>query len=416
VVPEETEQSYARTGLRHFASISAVALAIATTATLAFAHGEEASPATAGPQPAPAPAAAPTPADADRGTTTAVPAEADKDKEQEKPKVPWRGSILLFDQSVTTQTVGLGKDYQSPDNTYEWWFAFKPRYVLFESKKASFSVGLWTNLYLEMTNSDSTVTSQEPVIGATSLSAPFSYALIDSGGYKTSFNIGPRITFPTDKASRNSGMYLGLGASSGLSQSIPLAGKSAKAFNSMSLSASGMYSHSLNKATQAVNGNLDRTRQDALGRTFFSDQLGGGMNAQHRLNASFSAGLQITPKLGLGLSYVILNSWAYRPKDSTVCVVLTGCVEPQRVNDPQIFRVTPWALASLDYDATDELSVSLGYYNQTNQIGPDGLRRNPLWSPDAHIFFTLTGNLDAIYERFIAPPPPAPTQTASARR
>jgi hypothetical protein len=381
-------------------------LAILTASSLVAAHGEDA-PAAPPPAPAAEPSASGTTAapEADKGAGAATPAP-----EEEQKKVPWRGSILLFDQSVTTQTIGIGKDYQSADPTYEWWFAFKPRYVVYESKHSSFSLGLWTNLYLELTNSDSTTTSQEPVLGSTSFTAPYSLTFIDSGGYKTSVNVGPRLTFPTDKASRNSGMYLGLGATLGLSQHIPLAGKGAKAFNSLSLSASGAYSHSLNRATTPTDPNLERTRQDAVGRTFLSDQLGPGMNVNHRLNASFSAGLQITPKLGLGLSYVILNSWVYTPKDEPVCVPLTGCTEPLRVNDPQTFRVTPWALASLDYDATDELSVSLGYYNQTNQIGPDGQRRSPFWSPDAHIFFTLTGNLDAIYER-IASKPPA-TQTA----
>jgi len=399
--------------LRHFAFTAVVGLAIATTATLAIAHGEETSPPAPGQQSAPsteATTAATVKADADKGV---APEAADAEKE--KPKNPWRGSILLFDQSVTTQTIGIGKDFQSADNDYEWWFALKPRYVLYESKTSSFSLGLWTNLYLELTNSDTTTTSQEPVVGATSFTAPYSHTLIDSGGYKTSFNIGPRVTFPTDRASRDSGMYIGLGASSGISQSFPLAGKGAKAFNGLSFSASAAYSHSLNRATQPTNKNLERTRQDAVGRTFFSDQLGGGMNAQHRLNGSFSAGLQITPKLSLGLSYVILGAWLYRPPNEQICVALTGCTYPLGVNDPQIFKVTPWALASFDYDATDELSVSLGYYNQINQIGPDGLRRSPFWSPDAHIFFTLTGNLDSIYERIFAPPAPAPTQTASAK-
>jgi hypothetical protein len=208
-------------------------------------------------------------------------------------------------------------------------------------------------------------------------------------------------------------MIVGMGASTGLSQSIPLAGKGARAFNSMSLGLSGNYGHPLNRATTAVNSNLNQERQDVAGRTFPSDQLRAGMNVQHTLNVFATAGLQITPKLGFGLTYVIMNSWVYTPKDVPICVALTGCAEPLRVNDPQRYRVGTWALASFDYDATDELSLSLGYYNQTNQIGPDGARRSPLWSPDARIFFTLTGNLDAIYDRLASKPPP--TQTASAK-
>src|SRR5262245_12688138 len=68
----------------------------------------------------------------------------------------WHGSLLLFDQSVTTQTLGAGGDYQSYDPTYEWWIAFKPRYTLFETARNAVSLNLWMNAYLELTNSDST--------------------------------------------------------------------------------------------------------------------------------------------------------------------------------------------------------------------------------------------------------------------
>jgi hypothetical protein len=57
--------------------------------------------------------------------------------------------------------------------------------------------------------------------------------------------------------------------------------------------------------------------------------------------------------------------------------------------------------------------VGVGYYNQTGQIGPDGQRRSPLWSPDARVFLTVTGNLDVIFDHFTAKP--STTQTASTK-
>jgi hypothetical protein len=90
---------------------------------------------------------------------------------------------------------------------------------------------------------------------------------------------------------------------------------------------------------------------------------------------------------------------------------LTGCAAPDHIANPTRYRVSTWTLASIDYDASDEVSFSLGYYNLSEQIGPDGMRRSPLWSPDSRFFVTMTGNLDAIYRRFAHAQPP--TQTAA---
>ena len=46
------------------------------------------------------------------------------------------------------------------------------------------------------------------------------------------------------------------------------------------------------------------------------------------------------------------------------------------------------------------LALSAGYYNLANQLAPDGTRRDPLWSPSARFFLTVTANLDAIKRRF----------------
>ena len=64
------------------------------------------------------------------------------EEEGEAVPVPFHGSVLLFDQSVTTSTVGLGHDYQSANPVYEWWIAFKPRYYLFETSSRALSLNL----------------------------------------------------------------------------------------------------------------------------------------------------------------------------------------------------------------------------------------------------------------------------------
>src|SRR6185295_10404752 len=108
----------------------------------------------------------------------------------EKPKkLPWHGSILLLDQSVTTQTVHIGADYQTYDPVYEWWIAFKPRYYFYESDVESVNLNLWMNLYHEFTNSDTTTRTNENVIGPSYLALSYGRTLYKSGQVKTSLAV-----------------------------------------------------------------------------------------------------------------------------------------------------------------------------------------------------------------------------------
>ncbi|HMI86104.1 MAG TPA: hypothetical protein VK550_18545 [Polyangiaceae bacterium] len=337
-------------------------------------------------------------------------------EETEQKRAPWRGSTLLFDQSVTTQTLGLGQDYQSRNDLYEWWFAFKPRYFLLDNEKEALSVNLWMNLYLEFTNSDTTTTRREPVIGPTTLWASYAYTFYEQNGYRTAVSVGPWLTLPTDRAARNAGQLFGLGATGSATQSLPLARPGATALTSMRLGISTIFVHPFNWATTPVNGDIEQLRQDVAGRSIVSDQLRPGMNVANSLTLLFTTGVQLLPRLGFGVSYVLANSWTYAPKDVPICTVQPTCTEPASIGEPASFRVRTWALASLDYDAFDEMTVSLGYYNLTSQLGPDGQRRNPLYSPDARFFLTLTGNLDVIYDRLTTRTKPAPPTETQARR
>jgi hypothetical protein len=375
-------------------------------------------------------------ATADRGDQT-VSAPAAKDKATqtgadgsttEEKASPWAGSILLFDQSATTQTLGIGKDYLSSDPTYELWFAFKPRYTFYKTDTTSMSVGLWANLYLELTNSDTTTTEREPVLGPTIVSASYGRTLFERDEYKTSFTVGPRVTLPTDKESRASGRYFSLGAGAGLAQSIPLRGKDASSFESLTFGILSTYTHPFNRAIVPTTTNEDingQPRQTTTPRTvevggilvpefgIGTDVLRNGMNVKDSLSVSFSGTAQLTPKLAFGMTYVISNSWTYWAPPVDSLDIETGRALVQGIDDPTNHRVTTWGLVSLDYDVLDEMSLGIGYYNQTNQIGPDAQRRSPLWSPDARFYFTVTGNLDPIFQHLKAKPPPA--QTASAK-
>jgi hypothetical protein len=387
----------------HLASALIVAASFCVSGGVAWAHGDDPiergtpDPSTATPPAGKAPVA-PSAVGASEGKeqTPQPPPEAEK-----KPKLRWHGSTMLFDQSVGTQTVGLGKDYQSYDPLYEWWIAFKPKYYLLENDVDRLSLNLWANLYYELTNSDSTTYRNEPILGPTWLWATYARALYKQGASKTTVSLSARLTLPTDKVARRSGYLFGAGASAGISHKIGIHDDDAPLWNSATFGVTLRYTHPFNRATTGVNDNANAVfRQDAFNRTLPSDQLSGAMNAANSADIMTSGALQITPKLSYSLGYILLGSWGYRPQDAVISTQTGPLALPTNADAPR-FRVNTWAVTSFDYDLLDELSLSLGYYNLTNQIGPDAKRRNVLWSPDARLFFTMTGNLDAIYERFV---------------
>ena len=385
-----------------------------TEAAPATAPAAAPSEAPAAPPPAPTEAPGATaPATATGTAEVAETNESWKLDSNQKTRLPWHGTVLLFDQSVTTTTVGIGRDYQSYDPVYELWWAFKPRYSLYESKLESFSLGMWFNLYLELTNSDTTTKEHELLIGPTWLTATYARTLYESGSYKTSFNVGPRLGLPTAKSQRDAGQIMALGAVAGLSQRVPVAGKDAFWFSKAGFGLTGTYGHPINKANVPVNGDLDALRSSlqAASRTVVSDVLSGTLNVADLFNVALSGSIQIIPDLDFNLSYSFLYSWVAGPTNACV-ETLTGCVTPMSVEDPSTFRASNWLVFSLDYDLSDSFTLSTGYYNLTSQLGANSKLRQPLMSPDSRFYFTIIANLDAIYENLSgksSPPPPKAT-------
>jgi hypothetical protein len=312
-----------------------------------------------------------------------------------KPSARFHGSTVLLDQSATTQTVGVGSDFQSANPTYEWWLAVKPQYYLIEKEDRFLRVGLWANATLEMTNSETTTRSREVQLGPTYLSLVYGQALRDwkdNRDYRLSFTLGPRLTLPTEKAAWNSGQLLGAGATGELSQAFPLRGKHARVLIGGRVALGASYSHSIDRATSPVSSDLRQLRQDIAGRPILSDQLRGNMNVHDSLILFGTGTLLVTKRLEASMSYILGNSWVYGPTGGCV-QALTGCVVPAGVADPTTYRVSTWLTAAVGYQVSDALTVSAGYYNRASQIGPDGTRRSPFWSPSARFFLTLVGSL-----------------------
>lgn len=352
------------------------------------------------------------PVNQDQGVASAA-------KPDEKPApLPWHGSVFVWDHAVTTQTVGLGADYQSRNPTYEMTFRLAPRYYFIDNKSQSVSVRADARLMREFTNSDSTTERGEWTFLDSELWLAETQTLNAAPGRHSElvFRV-PLLVFPTSKVSYKSGRLLGLGAGAGIDHQLPLRGESAELLPSLLLRARANYTYQFADAVVATGDIGDRFRLDGDSRAVRSDQLTGSMLPQHQLVLSLGVDTGITKRLTFSTEFGARYARRYALDDSTrVCGMPTGCVDVEARPDASRWSVITVFSAALSYAALDYLEISAGYGNQSRQLGADGRRRSIFYSPDAGAFLAFTVALDALYQTARGRTPGESEHTATALR
>jgi hypothetical protein len=325
------------------------------------------------------------------------------DDEPVRPVNPMRGSSFLFEQSLSTQAAHLEPSpQQSYVPFYGWWMSLRPCWHLGDHAWLQGRI----DYTKEFTNSTQTTDLHEDVFDDIWTDVVFDGRLAKEGPWKhTRLNGGLRALWPTSKHSQAAGTYVTLGAFGGVVQEIPVLGEDARVLNSIWVQARFRYLHPFTNATTPTSyGNFSYTRENVDGFSFVSDQVSGQTLVNHELWAMLDTGVEITPKLELELSFIWIDQWHYIPPAASVGT-LTGQVNVPRNGDQQFTQML-WDTIALTYSPVDEVSFSLGYYNLTNAISPDGQLRSPFaggqdsffWSPDARVFFDVVARLDTIYE------------------
>jgi|GEM_PF-410076 len=356
-------------------------------------------------QPASTPAATVTFGSGGVSTTTGDPTQdegpkAEEAKKSKKPeKLPWRGTVLIWDNSATTQTLGMGNDYISDNPVYESFWSFRPRYYLVDSDPHTLNVNMRFDVVAEYTNSDTTTKKHEAQFGNIWLNLSYGFTAYknEDTGWMTKISGGPRVIFPTDKYTYNGGTRLLVGGIVGVSQSVPFAGPNATVFPGASFDASTAYQYNIARTTIGENPDFKRERRDVSGQTIISNQISPSAKVEHQLTTTVGTTVDVTEKLHLNASYIWIQQWTFDFGETPPVATDTGMAQPDSIDDPVHYRVLPYVLAGVDFDVLPELTIGGGYYNVTNQIGENGERRNPLWSPDARVYFDVTANLDEIY-------------------
>ena len=340
---------------------------------------------------------------------------ADEQAEEEPsntlpPRVPWRGTSFKWEHAVTTQTIGVGADYQSSSgDNYSMSFAFLVNYYLVDQDAWRLNVYVAPSFGVELTNSDWTSTYREPLFDDLPVAGNVSGTLYktEDSAFVTSASGNLTLIFPTAPTSYHIGTYLTTSPRLSLSQTFPLAGEKSPVFKSFGAGLSGRWDHRFGAATTAVNADLARPRQTSGGSTYLSDQLSFSPLAQNTLRESIS--LDFPQQWGsheLTLSGAFSFAQSFKPDlvgNDCEVQLMTGCVKAQRDPDARTSQNSLGFSVALTYFPVPEAGVSLAYANMSGQLGPDGTRRNVFWTPDALFVADLYISFDAIYERITGP-------------
>jgi len=336
-----------------------------------------------------------------QGTADQAVTSAQRKKEGEK-RVAWHDSSAIWQQRATTQTLGIGGDYQSADPYYDWVFYLRPRYYLWETGTSSFSLRGQLAGSVELTNSDTTARRGEFEIQDTIIALAPEHAFVKDGEYLTDLTLSlPRFVIPTSRAGYESGKILQVGLRALLVQAFPLReGQDwlARAF----VGIRGGYDYQFARSIVPESSTLDRVTTDLGGHLVTNDQLAGAAMAEHTgvihgiVHADiFKDFLGIESEFGLDPAYKFAL-----PAATPVCNVSTGCVEPTDVKDPTRLAVTTYLDAYVDVLLFDHaLKASAGYENITGQMGMDGERRSFFWSPDAKVYLKLEFQPDFLVKK-----------------
>jgi hypothetical protein len=315
-------------------------------------------------------------------------AQKTEKEEEEQHKNPFAGSIFLFDQSATTNSFSKGSQL-SYSPLYEWWISPRVYYTVAKH----FKFGARFDFFKEFTNHEETTTKGEWVITDPWLTAAYGDQASFFGKHeKSRFSLGLLVRPGVSKASRANDQYMSAGPTGSLSYGFDVLGSKSKFLQSASIGLYVSYSHAFTKSQQP--GDISRPATDVNGNMTLNQSIRSSTLVGNSLIYSLNGEIDILETLSYGASMIWIDQFAYRTPD------IAGM--PRSDNDTH-FRQSTWFLTSVDYNPIKELGISLGYYNLNTAIGPDGKRRNVLWSPDARVFFSLTANLDAIMDDVTKP-------------
>jgi hypothetical protein len=299
-----------------------------------------------------------------------------------KPR-PFAGSSLYMATGMTTNTI-FKNQTQYNDPTVDTYLVLGPRYALSDAWQ------LRGRLYVsyEYTNSDTTTTNHEPVLGDLGLYLYYRKIPTLPGGIQMA--VAPGISLPTSKASHARTMIV----------TPSLTAQFFKGFEhvvggDLSILASFAYSHPFySSKNPEVTDDRPAGSLTCLGGTNCADLLSGKMNPSDSISYSVYIG-QEWGKWNPGIYYRGASTWSYHPKE------VKNPVDGTPITDPQGFQSTNLSQSHyfnlmLDYNFNSWLTGEIGFTNEVAGIGLGGQRSNIFFDryQDTRVYFGGSIQLD----------------------
>jgi len=319
--------------------------------------------------------------------------------EEEAEQLPFRGSLLLWDNEVTTATFDRSAllDYNP---TYVMAFSLRPRYYLTDDV----SVRLRQDLSIEMTDTDTRSRNREPVLADTILDVVHGN-LVEA--YGATVAAGGRLTLPTSIASRAYQKYFTVGANASVKRPFE------DVLEGLLLGLSTSYSYTVagSNVRLAEDEDVPQTHANFVGSTEglnapspgdqVPPQVAGPTSVDHAATLGLSAALSIIENLSVDTSFTWWWQNGRGLADASVPVdtASSGTMTVEDGSDTHL-RLYTWFTASVGYQVTDWINASLNYSHLTGEFDPDASRRNPFWSPDSAVSLTAAISLDELYNTF----------------
>jgi hypothetical protein len=313
-------------------------------------------------------------------------ASAAEPVQHEKPR-RWAGSQIFAASSMSTSTVFRGQQqYANP--TVDAALYFTPRFAINDA----FQLRGRLIFNYEFTNSDTTVTKNEPRFSDTALQLFYRKIPELPGGIKPAVSLN--VSLPTSVESRARTMIASPGATVQFSKSfehIPGDGE-------LDLLASSSYAHPFYTHTTAGRRDGAPYAFHCVGGANCSDQLSGAFNPSNLI--TYSLIISATwGKWSPALFYNGVSQWVY--KGSQNLEYAGRPVQAPDGFDPTHVRQTSYFSTWLDYQANSWLTAEVGYSLSRSALAEDGTRGNPFFDryQDQRVYVGANFNIDSLMKK-----------------
>ncbi len=312
------------------------------------------------------------------GPASDQPSGSAADAAAKKPERRWGGSEIINYNSMTTATVFKGQtQYNDPTVDSSIWLL--PRFNLNDS----FQLRGRVIFSYEYTNSDTTVTKNEPRFSDTTVQLVYK-KIPEFAKIKTV--VGVQVGLPTSPESRAKTLYFSPGLMAGFARSFEKVGP-----GQIDVALGGIYSHPIyHQTVPTVRDQRPYALQCAGTTGDCQDALSGTLNASDAVAYTASIGYKIG-KVTPNLFYLGSSSWVYHPKDASVPiaggatanVTDAGCV-PGAEGTPtcqgrSAVRQAGYFAAAVDYEFLPWITGEIGYSLYRNFLTEGGSYGNPFF-------------------------------------